>query len=294
VITVAQLLVRRRVLAAWQAQRPRRRTLPAAAPPRAPLAAATAALVGVGREMDAAVLDELVREGVLPRGTTLRADGPADGSGGALALPILPTTRARIATALAQRLLGIVNGGVLVRTLDVIAAQVDAHAGAEFGKQLASVIGVDPGTLDYDTRMARARFRLENLDLITSLATAKVDRVQAILERHGAGGRVEQIQADIEAETGATPARAALIARDQVLKLNAEVTQVRHVNAGIREYVWRTSRDERVRKGHRDLEGKTFAYGDPPVVDERTGRRAAPGLDYRCRCTAEPIVPGLD
>lgn len=292
-ITVAQLLIRRRVLAASQA-RHRPRALPPAAPPRAALAAATHALVGVGREMDAAVVAELVGIGALPRGTVLRADGPADGSAAPATLPVLPTSIERVIAELTARLFGLASGGPLVRTLEAVAVAVDAHAGAQFGAQLEHVVGINPGAFDFDTRAQRTQFRDENLALIRTLAADKVDRVHAILLAHGAGGRVEHIQAAIEAETGATPARAALIARDQVLKLNAQTTQARHQAAGVTQYVWRTSRDERVRKGHRDLEGKTFAYGDPPVVDERSGRRAPPGLDFRCRCSAEPLVPGLD
>jgi SPP1 gp7 family putative phage head morphogenesis protein len=121
----------------------------------------------------------------------------------------------------------------------------------------------------------------------------KIARVRSILDE-GAGDRVEDIAAKIREETQATPARAQLIARDQVLKLNNGVTQARHVAAGVTEYVWRTSRDERVRSRHKELEGTTQAYTEPPVVDRRTGRRAHPGGDYQCRCTAEPIIPRFE
>jgi SPP1 gp7 family putative phage head morphogenesis protein len=289
-ITVAQLHLRRRYVAASNARRPARK-VPAAAPPRGPILAATAALTDVGAAMDRALVDELARAGVLR--ASARRDGPADGDA-PWDLAILPATATRLVATITRRLTALAGGSVLARTMAAVAAQVDAHAAAQFARQLQSVIGIDPGTPDYDTRQLREQFRDENLALIRTLADDKVDRVRAILLAAGAGGRVEGIQKAIEEETGATPARAALIARDQVLKLNAQVTEERHTAAGITHYVWRTSRDQRVRKGHRDLEGKTFEYRDPPVVDERTGRRENPGQDYRCRCTAEPVIPGLD
>ncbi len=51
-----------------------------------------------------------------------------------------------------------------------------------------------------------------------------------------------------------------------MLKLNGEIAQARHKAAGVTEYVWRTSRDERVRSRHKALEGTRHAYSEPPVV----------------------------
>jgi SPP1 gp7 family putative phage head morphogenesis protein len=101
------------------------------------------------------------------------------------------------------------------------------------------------------------------------------------------GGHVEGLQQAIEDEFGFSARRANLIARDQVLKLNGQLTQTRQVNAGIEEYIWTTSGDERVRDEHKDKEGQTFSWNDPPPD---TGH---PAEDYQCRCTAFPIIPEL-
>ena len=98
----------------------------------------------------------------------------------------------------------------------------------------------------------------------------------------------------IEEATGASESHARLLARDQTLKLYSQVTQERHQAAGVTEYVWRSSRDERVRERHKALDGTRQKYSDPPVVDEATGRRAHPGDDFQCRCTADPVLPGID
>ena len=57
-------------------------------------------------------------------------------------------------------------------------------------------------------------------------------------------------------------------------------------DAGVEEYIWSTSGDSRVRESHKKLNGKRFRWDDPPVVDEKTGRRCHPGEDYECRCVA--------
>jgi SPP1 gp7 family putative phage head morphogenesis protein len=108
------------------------------------------------------------------------------------------------------------------------------------------------------------------------------------------GARVEEIAQRIAETTDATASRARLIARDQTLKLNAEITEARHRAAGVTEYVWRSSRDERTRERHKELDGTRHRYSDPPVIDERTGRRGNPGDDYQCRCTADPVITGFD
>jgi hypothetical protein len=53
--------------------------------------------------------------------------------------------------------------------------------------------------------------------------------------------------------------------------------------------LWSTVQDERVRERHAELNGKRFKWGDPPVVDIQTGRRAESGEDYQCRCVALPV-----
>ena len=50
---------------------------------------------------------------------------------------------------------------------------------------------------------------------------------------------------------------------------------------GIKQYIWSTSGDERVRDSHAENDGKIFSYDDPPP----TGH---PGDEINCRCVAIP------
>ena len=76
------------------------------------------------------------------------------------------------------------------------------------------------------------------------------------------------------------------MARDQIAKLNSNIAQQQQRDAGVEEYIWSDSGDGRVRPSHKKLNGKRFRWDDPPVVDEKTGRRCHPGEDYECRCVA--------
>jgi SPP1 gp7 family putative phage head morphogenesis protein len=99
--------------------------------------------------------------------------------------------------------------------------------------------------------------------------------------------RVEELKAKLLERADVSKSRAELIARDQILKLNGRITQIRQQMAGVQSYVWSTSKDERVRESHQELEGETFSWSAPPSVGH-------PGEDFQCRCIALPLIPGID
>jgi SPP1 gp7 family putative phage head morphogenesis protein len=129
-----------------------------------------------------------------------------------------------------------------------------------------------------------------NVDLITTQPKDSLGKMRGLVrEGFSEGRRPEGIAKDINASYAASKRHARMIARDQTAKLNAQITQAQQRDAGVSEYTWDTSRDQRVRPAHRKLHGKKFRWDDPPVVDEKTGRRCHPGEDYQCRCEAIPV-----
>lgn len=74
------------------------------------------------------------------------------------------------------------------------------------------------------------------------------------------------------------------ITRDQNNKLMGKLSEVRQVAVGIKEYVWSTAGDGRVRPSHRANEGLTFRWANPPG----TGH---PGYEIQCRCVAQGVIP---
>ena len=177
----------------------------------------------------------------------------------------------------------------LSSAMERAAKAADAHSRAQWSAQ-AEALGLDVTGDDLFLSARMAGFRKENLGLIRSLCAEHVRRVGKVL-RENAGARVETIARELQEATGASKARAQLIARDQVLKINGQLTRDRHEAAGITSYVWSASRDVRVRSRHKQLDGTRQRYDDPPVVDLRTGRRGNPGQDINCRCCAIPVLP---
>jgi SPP1 gp7 family putative phage head morphogenesis protein len=137
----------------------------------------------------------------------------------------------------------------------------------------------------------QAGFIERNTELIQMEERARRE-VRAIIEGPIAEGvRVEDIRAQIEERMGVVRSRAELIARDQTLKTYGQIQEARQTDAGIEEYTWSTSLDERVRSRHTELEGTTQRWDSPPIVDPKTGRREHPGGDFSCRCAAIPQLP---
>lgn len=172
--------------------------------------------------------------------------------------------------------------------------QVAAFNKAELNRQFRASVGIELLHGEPYLQQQLALFADDNARLITSLASDHLDQVSGIVMRAArAGTRVEQVQEQISERFDVTESKAEFLARDQVGKLNGELTQLRQSSVGITEYEWSTSQDERVRARHAELEGTTHSWDDPPVVDEKTGRRAHPGQDFQCRCTAIPKVDAI-
>lgn len=126
-----------------------------------------------------------------------------------------------------------------------------------------------------------------NADLITKLP----DRLRRDIERGVQdswrnGDTTRQLADKLQERVGVTQNRARLIARDQSNKLNGQLNGVRQVAAGVKEYRWSTSQDERVRAAHADRHGVTFKWSSPPYDGH-------PGEAIQCRCSPDPVMDDL-
>ena len=183
-----------------------------------------------------------------------------------------------------------------------VGTQLSLFNRAEVGKQLKSVIGVDIITAEPWLDDHLITFRKENVNLIKSLQGTELDDVENILLRgFRRGERVEVLRDNIVSRFGVSENKAMLIARDQTMKLNGELTQLRQQSIGVKSYIWRASLDERVRgnpegkypdarPSHYARDGKRFFWDKPPSEDAYDGH---PGFPINCRCRAEPDLSHL-
>lgn len=127
----------------------------------------------------------------------------------------------------------------------------------------------------------------DNVNLVKTLPQESLGKMREIvMEGYRTGETTTIIVRKLQRAYSIDRRHAQLLARDQIAKLNSNIAQRQQRDAGVEEYIWSTSEDARVRESHRRLNGKRIRWDDPPVVDERTGRRCHPGEDYECRCVA--------
>ena len=135
-----------------------------------------------------------------------------------------------------------------------------------------------------------------NASLIRSLPLHLAEETsQYVFDRNLEGVRHEQIARELrEKFPEMTEAKAKLIARTEAAKANANILEVRSKMLGIPAYIWRTSKDERVRDSHRHMEGMVIFWDDPPDPEKLIGKKSYgnyhAGNIFNDRCFAAPII----
>jgi SPP1 gp7 family putative phage head morphogenesis protein len=169
-----------------------------------------------------------------------------------------------------------------------IAEAVNTENGRALNAVYRSVIGMNVFISEPWLATELRVFATSNVALIKTLPEKMFSDIEnMVFDGVRKGIRHEEIAKLIRDKPfNATKNQAALIARDQVSKLNGNLSELRQKQAGISRYVWRTVGDDRVRDSHAELEGEIFSWDDPPSVGH-------PGYDYQCRCYAEPYIEDL-
>lgn len=169
------------------------------------------------------------------------------------------------------------------------AGETSSYNRRQWRESLRSAYGVDVVRAEPWLSPQLAAWEKENMNLITNMSANRISAVQGTVQRAVASGTrsrglIDQVAKSLDVGKG----RAKTIARDQVSKLNANLTQIRQRDAGVDEYEWSTSQDERVRPTHRANAGKRFKWSKAPAA---TGH---PGNDVNCRCVALPVFPDIE
>ncbi|WP_232111770.1 phage minor head protein [Pseudomonas guariconensis] len=158
-----------------------------------------------------------------------------------------------------------------------------AERSAEMSKALRDEI------LNADTGAAMRGLLAEQVTLIKSIPTEAAQRVHDLtLKGIEDGTRANEIAKEIRRSGEVATSRAQLIARTEVSRTAATLTEARAKATGSTGYIWRTSHDGDVRSSHKAMEGKFVPWSDPPTLDKLTGHA---GCLPNCRCWPEPVIP---
>lgn len=149
-------------------------------------------------------------------------------------------------------------------------------------------------------------FTRQNVELIKSIPNKYFADIEQDINRITAQqGRASELSESIVKRYNTSKSKADLIARDQVSKLNGNLSQQRQQDADIELYEWSDSDDRRVRTKHSVMDGKICRWDNASVYADTTEEALAgswksrssingvelhPGQDYQCRCVALPII----
>ena len=167
----------------------------------------------------------------------------------------------------------------------------------QFDRQIKTVLGVNPIINEPYLAAQVQSFIESNVSLIKDIPEQSLSRIETKLRagiEQGASAkelqkrtleevitkRLEDLTKD---ELKKAKNRAKLIARDQTNKFLGKLNELRQTSLGVEEYIWSTSKDERVRSSHAARDGRKFKWDDPPPDGH-------PGIPIQCRCTALPVL----
>jgi SPP1 gp7 family putative phage head morphogenesis protein len=185
------------------------------------------------------------------------------------------------------------------------AARVSTFNGNERDRIIKSILGVDVFRSEPWLASELNSWVYENASLIESIPQTLLKEVEGITQRGLREGKSSKnLTSEILGRFPVSESRARLIARDQIGKLNSNLTESRQTALGIEEYEWSTSRDERVRESHEVLEGKICRWDDPTVYRDPGSSEwkskssigafeGQVGQDFQCRCVALPVLDKL-
>lgn len=122
----------------------------------------------------------------------------------------------------------------------------------------------------------------EHVQLIKNVRTEHLNKISLALKRGIREGLLtKDIAKEIKAQTDIYKKRARLIARNAPLQYSGALTKHNQTSAGIKSYIWQSSRDERVRDSHRKYDGEIFNWDN---------KGPHPRTEVNCRCDAVPLI----
>ena len=198
------------------------------------------------------------------------------------------------------------DGSVIMDKIERIAESEYNHAQKQFWDEVEKAIGINfPSDADWWEKV-KTSWAVNNYDLIVTNARHYITQINTVTEQAVTGGwSVSQLQAQINKfGSDLTEKKARLLARDQIGKLQGQISEAQMESVGLEMYIWETAGDERVRKSHRVMQGLLCRWDNANVYSLDNGRtwierpsgavRLHPGQDIQCRCVSLVFAPELD
>ena len=172
-------------------------------------------------------------------------------------------------------------------TVDVQAARMDDYHRARTIATFQRALTVDVASVlnDAETRVWMNGWRVHNVSLIKTIPQRAHERLYARMTDQFAKAPFDRysLKRLLSSEFRSSGYNLRRLTRDQTNKAIGNLTHIRQVQLGVSWYRWRTSKDERVRRTHRVLEGSLQRWDHEPSEGH-------PGYAVQCRCTAQAVI----
>lgn len=137
---------------------------------------------------------------------------------------------------------------------------------------------------------------LKNAELIKTLPLSlSQELTKFVATKTYAGIRPEEIAETLQGKIFQySNARASTIARTESSKAMTALTEARCKDIGVEWYQSKSSKDQRVRRAHKNMEDVLVSFDDPPspeaLVNEKDVGHYSAGNIYNCRCFPRPLI----
>ncbi|CAB3660576.1 hypothetical protein LMG26696_03350 [Achromobacter pulmonis] len=170
----------------------------------------------------------------------------------------------------------------------LVARRVEKYNQEQYHRMLRRAYGVDVFKAEPGLARVLRPWEAENIGLIKSIPEQYLSNLHGrVVAAVRQGTSLRDMTKQVRETFDLPRKRAELIARDQIGKLNGDLTEYRQTNIGVKKYRWRGVLDDRERDEHVAREGQEFEWDKPPADGH-------PGKPIRCRCWAEAVLPALD
>jgi SPP1 gp7 family putative phage head morphogenesis protein len=194
------------------------------------------------------------------------------------------------------RFSGTVSAGFAKTTASKMVMMVTRTNKKRFDKTIERATGVDLGGIlaaegleDFVELSVNG-----NVSLIKSLSEEHLKNVETIVTNGvKSGAKYSTIAKEILGIKGVNSklaGRIKTIAMNEVQTINSQITLRRSENLGITKGIYRTSKDERVRKSHKELDGVEYVL-KKGAYSSIAQKWIQPGItDINCRCSYSPVI----
>jgi hypothetical protein len=148
-------------------------------------------------------------------------------------------------------------------------------------------------------------WKKENERLVRSMLSDEKETLLGLISRGLLTGEsVSKLKKKIKEGLKRARNKAQLIAVNEIGNLSGGLDRLNALASGFNLYVWNTRLDERVRAGHRPLEGAICSWADSTIYkrsitdawQSRAGINATtshPKIDMRCRCSGDTVTGAI-